>query len=108
MPFVTPLGPEDPRRVGRYRLSGRIADDQADPGPASSYVTRLPDGAMAAIAMLGTDWAPGGASRDRFTAEARTARRVPPFCAARILDAGFEGDEPYLVSELVEGPSLTR
>jgi hypothetical protein len=108
MPFVTPLGPEDPRRVGRYRLSGRIADDPADPGPANSYATRLPDGAMAAIAMLGTDWAPGGASRDRFAAEARSARRVPPFCAARILDAGFEGDEPYLVSELVEGLSLTE
>ena len=108
MPFVTPLGPEDPRRVGRYRLSGRIADDPADPGPANSYATRLPDGAMAAIVMLGTDWAPGGASRDRFSAEARAARRVPPFCTARILDAGFEGNEPYLVSELVEGPSLTE
>jgi len=108
MPFVTPLGPDDPRRVGRYRLSGRLEDDPADPGPASSYATRLPDGAMAAIAMLGADWAPGAASRDRFTAEARAARRVPPFCAARILDAGLEGDEPYLVSELVEGPSLTE
>lgn len=108
MPFVTPLGPEDPRRVGRYRLSGRIADDLADPGPANSYATRLPDGTMASVALLGKDWAPGGASRDRFTAEARAARRVAPFCAARILDAGFEGDEPFLVSELVEGPSLTQ
>ncbi len=108
MPFVTPLGPEDPRRVGRYRLSGRITDDPADPGPANSYAAELPDGATAAVALLGKDWAPDGASRDRFAAEARTARRVAPFCAARILDAGFEGDEPYLVSEFVEGPSLTE
>ena len=71
MPFVTPLGPEDPRRVGRYRLSGRIADDPADPGPANSYAARLPDGAMASVALLGKDWAPGGAARDRFTAEAQ-------------------------------------
>jgi hypothetical protein len=108
MPFVTPLGPEDPRRVGRYRLSGRIADDLADHGPANSYATMLPDGAMASVLLLGRDWAPGGASRDRFTAEAKAARRVAPFCTARILDAGFEGDEPFLVSELVEGPSLTE
>jgi serine/threonine protein kinase len=108
MPFVTPLGPEDPRRVGRYRLSGRIADDLADPGPAHSYATRLTDGAMASVALLGMDWAPGGASRDRFMAEGKAARRVAPFCTARILDAGFEGDEPYLVSELAEGPSLTE
>ncbi len=107
MPFVTPLGPDDPRRVGRYRLSGRIADDPDDPGPTGTYATRLPDGAAASIALLGKDWAPDGASRDRFTAEARAARRVAPFCAARILDAGFDVDEPYLVSELVEGPSLT-
>src|ERR1017187_2077290 len=95
MPFVTPLGPEDPRRVGRYRLSGRIADDPDGVGPVNSYATRLPDGTMASVALLGRDWAAGSASRDRFAAEARAARRVPPFCAARILDAGFDADEPY-------------
>jgi hypothetical protein len=108
MPFVTPLGPDDPRRVGRYRLSGRIADYPADLGPTNSYVARLPDGSMASVALLGKDWAAGGAARDRFTAEARAARRVAPFCTARVLDAGFDGDEPYLVSEFVEGPSLTE
>lgn len=108
MPFVTPLAPDDPRRVGRYRLTGRIADNPAGRGPASNYATLLPDGTTASVALLGKDWIPDGASRDRFTAEARTARRVAPFCAARILDAGFEGDEPYLVSELVEGPSLAE
>ena len=36
------------------------------------------------------------------------ARRVAPFCAARILDAGFDGDQPFLVSEFIEGPSLAE
>jgi hypothetical protein len=31
---------------------------------------------------------------------------VPPFCAARILDAGLEGNDAYLVSEYVPGRSL--
>ncbi|HEY2129772.1 MAG TPA: hypothetical protein VGH77_21570 [Streptosporangiaceae bacterium] len=108
MPVVTPLRPDDPRRVGRYRLAGRIADQVADQGPAGIFLSRLPNGTPVAVMLLGTTSAPDPASRDRFTAEARAARRVAPFCAARILDAGFDGVQPYLVSEFIEGPSLTE
>jgi serine/threonine protein kinase len=108
MPVVTSLRPDDPRRVGRYRLAGRIADQLADQGSAATFLSRLPNGTPAAVMLLGTTSAPDAASRDRFTAEARVARRVAPFCAARILDAGFDGAAPYLVSEFVEGPSLTE
>ena len=108
MPVVTPLRPDDPRRVGRYRLAGRIADQVADQGPAGIFLSRLPNGTPVAVMLLGTTSAPDAASRDRFTAEARAARRVAPFCAARILDAGFDADRPYLVSEFIEGPSLTE
>ena len=34
------------------------------------------------------------------------AKRVPPFCAARVLDAGLDGSQAYLVSEYVQGQSL--
>ena len=108
MPVVTPLRPDDPRRVGRYRLAGRIADQVADQGSAGTFLSRLPNGTPVAVMLLGTTSAPDAASRDRFTAEARAARRVAPFCAARILDAGFDADQPYLVSEFIEGPSLTE
>jgi eukaryotic-like serine/threonine-protein kinase len=108
MPFVTPLRPDDPRRIGRYRLAGRIAGEPADPDSAGSFLSRLPDGAAVAVILLGRTWAPDAASRDRFAAEARAARRVAPFCTARILDAGFDADQPYLVSEFIEGPSLTE
>ena len=107
MPVVTPLRPDDPRRVGRYRLAGRITDQATDQGPGT-FLSRLPNGAPVAVMLLGTTSAPDAASRDRFTAEARAARRVAPFCAARILDAGFDADLPYLVSEFIEGPSLTE
>ena len=36
------------------------------------------------------------------------ARRVAPFCAARILDAGIERGDAYLVTEYVPGPTLTE
>ena len=108
MPVVTPLRPDDPRRVGRYRLTARIADQVADPGSAGTFLSRLPNGTPVAVMLLGPASAPDAASRDRFTAEARAARRVAPFCAARILDAGFDEDQPYLVSEFIEGPSLSE
>jgi hypothetical protein len=108
MPVVTPLRPDDPRRIGRYRPTGRIAGEPADPDSAGSFLSRLPDGAAVAVTLLGRTWAPDAASRDRFAAEARAARRVAPFCTARILDAGFDADQLYLVSEFIEGPSLTE
>jgi hypothetical protein len=103
MPQQTPLRTGDPKRVGRYSLVGRIAGIPAD-DPV--FVGISPDGAHVAISMLRTDWAKDAAGRDRFAAEAAVAKRVPPFCAARVLDAGLEGFEAYLVSEYVPGPSL--
>ena len=88
MPQQTPLRAGDPRRVGRYRLAGRLAGDPAD---EPIYLGISPEGAMVAISMLRTDWAQDAAARDRFAAEAAVAKRVPPFCAARVLDAGLEG-----------------
>jgi hypothetical protein len=103
MPHHVPLRAGDPRRVGRYRLTGRLAGLPSDD---PLFVGAAPDGAPVAITLLGGDWARGGAARDRFAAEAAVAKRVPPFCAARVLDAGVEGDAAYLVSEYIPGQSL--
>ena len=108
MPLVTSLRPDDPRRVGRYRLSGRVADGLDAPNSAGTFLSRLPDGTPVAVTLLARAAAPDPASRDRFSAEATVARRVAPFCAARILDAGFDGELPFLVSEFIEGPSLAE
>jgi eukaryotic-like serine/threonine-protein kinase len=103
MPHVVPLHADDPRRLGRYRLTGRIADMPAE-GPV--YLGQAPEGSEVTITLLKGDWAGNSAARDRFTAEANAASRVAPFCAARILGAGFEGGRAFLVSEYVAGPSL--
>jgi hypothetical protein len=103
MPHHVPLRAGDPRRVGRYRLTGRLAGLPSDD---PLFTGAAPDGAPVAVTLLGGDWARGGAARDRFAAEAAVAKRVPPFCAARVLDAGVEGDVAYLVSEYIPGQSL--
>jgi hypothetical protein len=103
MPHQAPLHPGDPRRVGRYRLAGRITGIPAE-GPI--YLGTGPDGTAVMVSVLRSDWTQDGAARDRFAAEAAAAKRVPPFCAARILDAGLDGADAYLISEYVPGKSL--
>jgi eukaryotic-like serine/threonine-protein kinase len=103
MPHVEPLHADDPSHVGRYRLSGRIA---GMPGASPVYLARAVDGSDMMITLLDGDWTADPAERDRFTAEANAAAMVAPFCAARILGAGFDGKQAFLVSEYVPGPSL--
>lgn len=103
MPHQVPLRAGDPTRVGRYRLTGRLAGLPSDD---PIFIGAAADGAEVAISLLGGDWARDAAARDRFAAEAAVAKRVPPFCAARVLDAGLDADTAYLVSEYIQGQSL--
>ncbi|HEY7145909.1 MAG TPA: hypothetical protein VH637_16840 [Streptosporangiaceae bacterium] len=104
MPNVAPLHANDPRRIGRYRLTGRVT---ALPAEGPVYLAAMANGAQVTLTLLDESWIDTSAARDRFTAEARAARRVPPFCTARILDAGVDDGLAYLVREYVAGPSLT-
>ena len=109
MPNVTSLRPDDPRRVGRYRLTGRVDEFAGGgAGPSAVFLAQRVDGETVMVTLLAQDRAADAAARDRFAAEARAARRVAPFCVARILDAGFEGDQPYLVTEWVPGATLAQ
>ena len=103
MPHVAPLHAGDPRRLGRYRLISRI---EGMPAGGPVYLGQTPEGSEVSITLLDGEWAGDGAARDRFTNEANAASRVAPFCAARILGAGFEGGHAFLVREYVAGPSL--
>jgi hypothetical protein len=105
MPNVAPLHANDLRRVGRYRLTGRIDGSPAD-GPV--YLAATVNGTQVTLTLLDVGWVQTGAAKDRFTAEARAARRVPSFCTARIVDAGVDEGQAYLVREYVNGPSLAE
>lgn len=52
--------------------------------------------------------AAGSADRARFAAEARTLARLDHPNLVTVLDAGTASEQPYLVMELVDGPSLAE
>lgn len=95
-----PLEPGDPRELGRYRLVGRLGKG----GQGVVYEGFGPDGTRVAIKVLRDAADP--ALRRRLARELEAARRVAPFCTARVLDADLERPEPYVVSEYVAGPTL--
>ncbi len=54
------------------------------------------------------DTADSETDRLRFTAEARTLAQLSHVNLVMVLDAGTATDQPYLVMELVEGPTLSQ
>ncbi|HEY6279107.1 MAG TPA: hypothetical protein VIX86_22570 [Streptosporangiaceae bacterium] len=109
MPKISRLRGGDLRRAGPYRLTGRFTGEPgAGGGPPGRYMGRAPDGTAVVITLLARARAADPAARARLTAQAQIAERVAPFCAARILGAGIEGDDPYLVTEYVPGPTLAE
>ncbi|WP_327372392.1 serine/threonine-protein kinase [Thermomonospora echinospora] len=90
--------------MGRYELTGRLGSG----GQGAVYLGLAPDGRHVAVKLLHADQAGDDLARERFVREARVAMRVARFCTAQVLDADVDGDQPYLVSEYVPGPSLSR
>ncbi|WP_052422863.1 serine/threonine protein kinase [Nonomuraea candida] len=104
MPELLTLLPEDPETVGPYRLQGRLGTG----GQGTVYAGRAPDGVLVAVKLLHPHLVADEEARVRFLREVRTAKRVAPFCTAQMLDSGFVGARPYIVSEYVDGPSLQQ
>ena len=104
LPPRSPLRADDPRRLGRYTLTGRLGRG----AQGVVYLARTPDGRPVALKLLHEDRTARPGSRKRLAKEAATARRIRGRCTARILDVDTSGPRPYIVTEYVAGPSLHR
>ncbi|MEV0589093.1 protein kinase [Nonomuraea sp. NPDC050310] len=101
---MQPLRQGDPTALGPYTLLGFLGEG----GQGSVFAGRAPDGTAIAAKVLHARFAGDAAAVQRFQREVELTRRVAQFCTARVLDVGFAGAVPYIVSELVEGVSLQQ
>jgi hypothetical protein len=92
------------RTVGGFRLVRSLGRG----GFGEVFLGERPDGTRAAVKLLHTAWSGDADMRRRFTAEVEQARRVSGFCIAAILDADPEAEQPWIATEYIEGPTLTR
>ena len=98
----SPLGVGDPRRLGEYAVLARLGEG----GQGVVYLARSPSGERVAIKVLHAGALRDPQARARFAREVAAARRVAPFCTAAVRGASLDGDQPFVVSEYVPGPSL--
>ncbi|MCD5314545.1 serine/threonine-protein kinase [Kineosporia babensis] len=101
MPDASKLRTGDPAEVSGYRILRRLGQG----GQGVVFLGVGPDGARVAVKQLKLE---DERSRLQFAKEVSAARRVAPFCTARIIAFDLEGESPYVVSEFIEGPSLQR
>lgn len=97
-----PLREQDPRRIGRYQLTARLGQG----GMGTVYLGRSPGERLVAVKVIHTEFASDPTFRQRFAREIEAARRVGGFHTAAVVDADAEGENPWLVTEYIPGPSL--
>ncbi|MGC4891546.1 protein kinase domain-containing protein [Micromonospora sp. DT227] len=103
VPGLARLWTHDPVTAGRYRLVGRLGAG----GQGVVYLGEDDAGDRVAVKMVNVDLSDPRA-RSQFVKEIAAARRVAPFCTAQVLFAEVDGEQPYVVSEFIEGPTLHR
>ncbi|MCM3884836.1 protein kinase [Frankia sp. R82] len=101
---TVPLDADDPRELGSYRLLGQLGKG----GMGKVYLGRSTKGRLVAIKVIRTEAVGNPEFRARFRLEAETARRVARVCTAEVLDADPDAEWPYIVTEFIEGETLSR
>ncbi|MBB4933663.1 putative Ser/Thr protein kinase [Lipingzhangella halophila] len=105
MPESAPLTDDDPAEIGGYRLLGRLGAG----GQGTVYLAEPAQGGdRVAVKSLSAEALDDSRVRQRFVREAEAARQVASFCTAAVLAADFDAESPYIVSEYVEGRSLSQ
>ena len=95
-----PLSPGS--RVGGYEVMRRLGAG----GMATVYAARAPGGELVALKVLARELA-AGTRAARFAREVATAARLRHPGCVRLIDRGFMADgTPFLVTELLTGPTL--
>ncbi|MEU1518040.1 serine/threonine-protein kinase [Streptomyces sp. NPDC005811] len=98
------LGPQDPQRIGGYRLLARLGAG----GMGQVYLARSDRGRTVAVKLVKAELAVREEFRSRFRQEVRNAQRVGGFWTAPVLDADTEAAVPWVATGYVAGPTLQQ
>jgi eukaryotic-like serine/threonine-protein kinase len=100
---MDPLGEHDPKRVGPYRLLGRLGAG----GMGQVFLGRDRRGELAAVKVVHPGFAHDEQFRLRFRREVEVSRRVTGPWVAAVVDADPDARVPWLATQYVRGPSLS-
>ncbi|MFI1416945.1 serine/threonine-protein kinase [Streptomyces sp. NPDC020731] len=96
------LRPDDPSRIGPYRLLARLGAG----GMGEVYLARSTGGRTVAVKLVRSELASEPEFRRRFAQEIASARRVGGEWTAPVLDADTDAAAPWVATGYVPGPSL--
>ncbi|WP_431984037.1 serine/threonine-protein kinase [Streptomyces qinglanensis] len=96
------LRADDPERIGRYRLLGRLGEG----GMGSVYLAQSPRGRTVAVKLVRPELAGHAEFRHRFEQEVGAARRVGGEWTAPVLDADTAADPPWVATGYIPGITL--
>jgi hypothetical protein len=101
--LVQPLRSDDPHRLGRYRVLGRLGEG----GMGAVFKGESPGGRQVAIKLVHphlVDRDP--AFRSRFRKEIAAAQRVGGFWTAAVVDGDADAPSPWYASAFIDAPTL--
>ena len=98
------LQPRDPRKVGPYRLLGRLGSG----GMGQVFLGRSPGGRLIAVKVVRAELAEQAEFRNRFAREVAAARKVSGLFTAPVVDADVDAPVPWLATAYVPGPSIAE
>ncbi|MFF8918903.1 serine/threonine-protein kinase [Streptomyces sp. NPDC015032] len=100
--MVEPLGPGDPAEISGYMLRGKLGEG----GMGSVYLSHTRGGQPVALKVIRREFAQDSEFLRRFAREVQAAYRVQGAYTAAVLDSSIDGQQPWLASTYVPGPSL--
>jgi len=100
----TPLRPDDPIRIGHYRLTARLGSG----GMGVVYLGVAWDGSQVAVKVLRPELAGDQEFRRRFGREVAALVRVKGARTVRVIEADSQSSTPFVVTEYAQGPSLSE
>jgi eukaryotic-like serine/threonine-protein kinase len=100
---VEVLRPGDPRRLGPYRVLGRLGSG----GMGTVYLAES-SGERVAVKVIHSSHAADPVYRKRFTQEIAAAKAVRSEYTATVVDSQVVGDPLYVATEVVQGQALDR